>query len=173
VITKTTLKALAGGSGVLVTWLAVTPSPQQPLAVTTPSRATAAREVSGEDLGALADRLRARTDAVLLQPSMRNPFRYAPPKSAASAPGPTRLLAERAEPAPAVTVAPPTLSLSGVAEKKTSAGVRRTAVISGDGQLYLVGEGDPVAGRYTVITIDPETVILRDAAGAELRLALP
>jgi hypothetical protein len=173
VITKTTLKALVGGSGVLVTWLAVTPSPPQPLAVATPSRAGAAREVSGEDLSALADRLRARTDAVLFQPSTRNPFRYAPPKSAASAVGSPRLLAERAEPAPAVTVAPPALSLSGVAEKKTSAGVRRTAVISGDGQLYLVGEGDPVAGRYTVITIDPETVILRDAAGAELRLALP
>ena len=172
-ITKTTLKALAGGSGVLVTWLAVTPSPQPPLAVTTPTRAGAVREVSGEDLSALADRLRARTDAVTLQPSTRNPFRYAPPKSTAPVVGSARLLVERAEAAPAVGVVAPTLSLSGIAEKKTSDGVRRTAVISGDGQLYLVGEGDSVAGRYTVITIDPETVILRDTGGGELRLALP
>ena len=52
------------------------------------------------------------------------------------------------------------LKLSGIAQK---AG-KRTAIISGDGQVYLVGEGDSVAGRYTVVTIDPEAVLLRDAA---------
>jgi hypothetical protein len=39
--------------------------------------------------------------------------------------------------------------------------------------VYLVGEGDSVAGRYTVVTIDPEAVLLRDAAGVEQRLVLP
>jgi hypothetical protein len=51
--------------------------------------------------------------------------------------------------------------------------LRRTAVISGDGQMYFVSEGDSVAGRYTVSRIDPEAVVLRDADGAELRLVLP
>jgi hypothetical protein len=63
--------------------------------------------------------------------------------------------------------------LSGVAEKRTPQGTRRTAVISGEGQLYLVGVGERVAGRYTVVSIDPEAVILRDASGAELRLVFP
>jgi hypothetical protein len=173
VITKTTLKTLVGGGGVLVTWFAVTPTPQQPLAVTTPQRSGAARGVSGEDLSALADRLRARIDAVAVQPSRRNPFRFAPTRPSARAGSTARLPQERPEPAAAPVVLLPNLSLSGVAEKKTADGVRRTAVISGDGQLYLVSEGESVAGRFTVVTIDAEVVILRDADGSELRLALP
>ena len=63
----------------------------------------------------------------------------------------------------------PILRLSGIAQK----GGKHTAIISGEGQIYLVGEGDSVTGRYTVITIDPEAVLLRDAAGGEQRLVLP
>ena len=63
----------------------------------------------------------------------------------------------------------PVLRLSGVAQKD---GIR-TAIIAGDGQVYLVGEGDSLAGRYTVVKIDPEAVLLRDASGAEQRLILP
>lgn len=171
-ITKSTLKALLGGGGVLATWLAVTPTPQPAPQIATPQRATAEREVSAEDLSTQADRLRARTDAVIFQQSRRNPFHFGAPKAPARAAG-SRSRPSATEANPAVVMLPPVLTLSGVAEKRTVEGPRRTAVISGDGQIYLVGEGDSVAGQYRVVTIDPEAVILLDAAGTELRLVLP
>ena len=61
------------------------------------------------------------------------------------------------------------MTLSGVAQK---AG-KRTAVITVEGQLYVVGEGQTFGGRYTIIKIDPETVLFRDTDGVERRLALP
>ena len=64
---------------------------------------------------------------------------------------------------------PPMLTLSGVAQK---AG-KRMAIISSGGQIYLAGEGATFAGRFTVIKIDPSTVLIRDDAGAEQRLVLP
>ncbi len=174
-MTKSTLKALWwGGGGVLATWLAVTPNPGVPTETATTVRPAVMREPTAEDLNAQADRLRSRTNAVALRPSTRNPFRFSAQRSAAPA-------GERfvSSPAPAVVVpslpaAPllPPLRLSGVTEKRTPEGARRTAVISGDGQLYLAGVGDTVAGRYTVVTIDPEAVFLRDASGAEIRLVL-
>jgi hypothetical protein len=47
------------------------------------------------------------------------------------------------------------------------------AIVTGDGQIYVAGEGESVAGRYTVIKVDPEAVLLRDAEGQEQRLILP
>jgi type II secretory pathway component PulC len=73
------------------------------------------------------------------------------------------------EPALPVAVAGPALTLSGIART----GATRTAIISSGGQVYVVSEGDSVAGLFTVITVDPEAVLLRDAAGGELRLGLP
>ena len=76
--------------------------------------------------------------------------------------------------APAAPVAPPAPSytLSGIAERNTPEGRKRTAVISGAGQLYLVGEGEMVDGRYLVVRVDPEAVLLRDQTGTELSLVL-
>ena len=59
-----------------------------------------------------------------------------------------------------------------MAERQTPQGVKRTAIISGDGQLYLVTEGEMVAGRYRVVTVDSDAVTLRDDAGTELRLSM-
>ena len=113
-------------------------------------------------------RLRDRSTVVTLRPSTRNPFRYTSPKSAP----PSKALERAAEPeivAPIPTPPPLALKLSGVAQR---AG-KRTAIIAGEGQIYVVAEGDLVAGRYTVVKIDPEAVLLRDAAGIEQRLVLP
>ena len=170
-MTRTTLKALwFGGGGILATWLAVSPN----TAVSTTPAATAVRrpapqkEPTADELNSLAARLRKRSEAVAPTPSTRNPFRYRSKSSA------TKVRRENS--APSIFVAPipvappgPVLKLSGVAQK---AG-KRTAILSGDGQVYLVGEGDSVTGRYTVVTIDPEAVLLRDAAGVEQRLVLP
>jgi hypothetical protein len=173
-MTRTTLKALwFGGGGILATWLAV--SPNQGVPVTTPAPAVrgpaSANEPTAEQLTAQATRLRDRTSAVTLRPSTRNPFRYASPKSAAPSSAVRDPGVEPAVIEPAIPAAPPppALKLSGVAQK---AG-KRTAIIFGDGQIYVVGEGESVAGRYTVVKVDPEAVLLRDATGAEQRLVLP
>ena len=172
-MTRTTLKALwFGGGGVLATWLAVSPNhgvpaTQQAVAVRRPASAA---EPTAEELNLQAARLRNRTAAVTLRPSTRNPFRYGTPKLSAPRASREREVQQTAI-EPAIQAAPPapTLKLSGVAQK----GATRTAVLSGDGQIYVVGVGDSVAGRYTVITIDPEAVLLRDGAGVEQRLVLP
>jgi hypothetical protein len=168
-MTRTTLKALwFGGGGILATWVAVSPKDvpltSQPAAVSRPALAS-----QPEELNALTTRLRDRSSATTLRPSTRNPFRFSAPKPKVQTPR------ERDEPPAAVAAAipavpaAPVLRLSGVASQ---AG-KRMAIIAGDGQIYLVGEGESVAGRYTVIKVDPEAVLLRDADGAERRLLLP
>jgi hypothetical protein len=172
-MTRTTLKALwLGGGGILATWLAVSPNhglPTQPPAAAV-RRPAVEKEPTAEEVNSQAARLRNRTGAVALRTSTRNPFRYGSTKSsAARTPRERSVEPSSIAPAiPSVTVAP-MLKLSGIAQK---AG-KRTAIISGEGRIYLVGAGDSVAGRYTVLTIDPEAVLLRDAAGVEQRLVLP
>jgi Tfp pilus assembly protein PilP len=173
-MTRTTLKALwFGGGGILATWLAVSPNQGGPGATTAPSavrQSASGAEPTAESLNTQATRLRERTAAVTLRPSTRNPFRYkakSPRRSAAAS-------ESQVQPTPVTPTMPavpigPVLRLSGVAQKD---GVR-TAIIAGEGQVYLVREGDSLAGRYTVVKIDPEAVLLRDASGAEQRLILP
>lgn len=176
-ITRTTLKTLwLAGGGVLATWLAVSPNHGVPTTtpVATSQRPSQAADNRAEEFKTQSQRLRSRVSAVTLRQSTRNPFRFNEPKPGAKgsrrtgspgAPAPT-------EPSALTAPAPPLLVLSGIAETKTPEGARRTAVISAAGQVYLVGVGESVAGIYTVVTIDPEAIVLRGATGAELRLVL-
>jgi hypothetical protein len=169
-MTRTTLKALwFGGGGILAAWVAVTPQGSVPAPTGAGARQAIESDQRADDLSAQTDRLRERTAAAALRPSTRNPFRFSPPKSPApsSAPGP----ADPPMTLAPVPAAPPALDLklSGV----TQTAGRRTAVITSGSQLYIVSEGDSLAGRYTVVTIDPEAALLRDADGMELRLVLP
>jgi hypothetical protein len=173
-MTKTTLKALwLGGGGVLATWLAVTPNQGVPTTARAPAeRIAVAQTPSADQLRAQTNRLRERTASVKLGASTRNPFRFNEPRSAAS-PRSSSAPPIAEAPAPPPAPLPPPLTLTGVTGKQTPSGMKRTAVISGDGQMYFVGEGDTVAGRYTVVKVDPEAVVLRDANGDEMRLGLP
>jgi hypothetical protein len=171
-MTRTTFKALWFGGGGVLAWLAVSP-----IGMSTTSPATAvqrpasATKTTAEELNAQATRLRTRTAEVTLRPSTRNPFKYSSPKSAArsSAGREPAVQSPPIEPQiPAVALGP-TPRLSGIARKAGT----RTAILSVGDQIYLVAEGDSVAGRFTVVMIDPEAVLLRDAAGAEQRLVLP
>jgi hypothetical protein len=63
--------------------------------------------------------------------------------------------------------------LIGFAEDAGPDGAIRTAIISGQGQVYLVKEGDTVAWIYRVGTMSPDSVELLDSTGGQnLRLAL-
>ena len=168
-MTRTTLKALwFGGGGILATWVAVSPPhvPQTPASAAQPQ--TTAAERSADALNAQADVLRDRANAVAMRPSKRNPFRFSSPASPARVP----VIPEAAD-LPATDVAPPparpSLTLTGIAREADV----RTAIISSDGQIYLASDGDLVAGRFIVVKVDPEAVLLRDTDGAELRLVLP
>jgi hypothetical protein len=120
-----------------------------------------------EDLTALTDRLRERANAPGLSRSPRNPFRFNSPRPSAATG--TKIAEPVVEEAVPAVPAPPPLKLSGVSHQ----GGQRTAIISIENQIYFVKDGESVAGRYKVVTVDPEAVLLRDDAGNELRLALP
>jgi len=169
-ITRSTLKTLwFTGGGLLATWFAVTPkvtAPGELPAASAPHAVVAERQMT-DDLTAQETKLREQLERAELKPSARNPFRF----------GRTPEAARPASAMPALETAPtvvppsrPALTLTGIAEQKTTDGIRRTAIISGDGQLYLAATGDSVAGTYHVIAIDADAVTLRDETGAELRV---
>ena len=170
-MTRTTLKALwFGGGGIVATWLAVSPNPgvARVSPASTVERPSAPNAL--EELSAQSTRLRERRGAATPNEPTRNPFRFKAPKPAPQAePQRDRQIPAHLDSALPIAPPPPPLTLSGVAQQSG----KRTAIITGSGQLYLVAEGDTVAGRYVVVTVDPEAVLLRDADGAEQRLALP
>ncbi len=172
-MTRTTLKALwFGGGSILATWLAVSPEPAVPSASQTSAvqQPASVSQPSAEQLSAQAVRLRERSASVTLRPSTRNPFQYSS-KKLAEDPGAAQDADVQAAAVDAAPAAPsrPALTLSGVAR---TAG-KRTAIITIEGQIYLVSDGATFAGGYTVVKVDPETVLIRDASGAEQRLVLP
>jgi hypothetical protein len=88
-------------------------------------------------------------------------------------PGPP--IASNAPLAIVVPVQPPLalFKLIGVAEDAGAGGVTRTAIISGQGQLYLVKEGETVASIYRVGMLSADSVELLDSTGGPVvRLAL-
>jgi hypothetical protein len=171
-MTKSTLKAIATSGGLIATWFAFTPPGAMPAksSVAAVERAAPAREVTAEDLNAQEARLRQRAANVELGAATRNPFRFGA-RSGADTPSHAGIAAAPAA-LPVVAPAQPALNLSGIAERTTPQGHTRTAIISGGGQLYLVTDGEMVAGRYRVVTVDTDAVTLRDESGAETRLVL-
>lgn len=72
-----------------------------------------------------------------------------------------------------VSAAQPPLKLAGIAEDPGPDGPIRTAIISGEGQLFLVKEGENVTRRYRVAKISVDVVELVDLGdGSSRRLAL-
>jgi hypothetical protein len=171
-MTKPTLKTLLAGGGLVATWLAVTPSDTTaPKAgVTTVERARPGGALLADDLAAEEAKL-LRHDNLPPRSSTRNPFRFGAKQTAATLSHPGTAAAPLA-PTEAAQPAQPSLSLSGIAERKTPQGPVRTAIISGEGQLYLVTEGEMLAGRYRVMTVESDAVTLGDERGAEIRLVM-
>ena len=170
-MTRTTLKALwFGGGGILATWFAVSPNTAVGPVSPPHGAVQALAPKAFEELSAQSTRLKDRGAAKTPHEATRNPFRFNTPKPVTPPAAQRNLEAVPQIDAPAPVAPPqPLLTLSGMAQKSG----RRTAIITGGGQLYLVAEGDTVAGLYTVVQIEPEAVLLRDAAGTEQRLLLP
>lgn len=119
------------------------------------------------DVRAQAARLQARmAQAPVPDPNPRNPFSFGPPPRAVRPmTGDPIVHAAIVPEGPLAAITPrlPALTLMGIAEETLPAGVRRTAVIGGDGDaVYMVVEGQPVGDRYRVTKIGADAVELED-----------
>ncbi|MGH9141227.1 MAG: hypothetical protein ACRD2I_08810 [Vicinamibacterales bacterium] len=86
-------------------------------------------------------------------------FRAAAARPVTRAPEPPRAAIASFVPTP---VPLPPLKLSGIAEDEGADGPVRIAFISGEGQLFMVKEGDTVTPRYRVAKISADVVELTD-----------
>src|SRR6185436_5791641 len=144
---KRTATIVVGGAAIGA-WLAgaATSNPGRPALTIAP---TPAIDVRGEELATEIARLqeRLRPTSQPRQPG-RNLFAF---RARAAQPAPMVAAAPQVM-APAMPLTPPPLplKLAGIAEDEGPEGPLRTAIISGEGQLYLVKEGDEVTPRYRV-----------------------
>jgi hypothetical protein len=157
--------------GALAAWLAgAATSNRAPMApiVTRPAPIDARGAELATEIARLQDKLRPSTTP--RQPG-RNLFVYHSP---APAPVPAAPKAALSEAAPVFTPPQPALKLAGIAEDVDADGApQRTAIISGEGQLFMVKEGESVTVRYRVTKISADVVELMDlATQTPRRLAL-
>jgi hypothetical protein len=168
---KRTLTLVVIGAA-LIAWLAGAATSNRESAPP-PTIARTPVDVQGADLAKEIARLheRLRPDAIPRQPG-RNLFTY---HAAVKHPAPIVEAPKPAlsEPVTAIAPAQPPLKLAGIAEDPGPDGPLRTAIISGDGQLFLVKEGEAVTSRYRVARIAADVVELTDTLdGSTRRLAL-
>jgi hypothetical protein len=171
--------ALLGTFAVLVAvWVSSATLPPAPLPAAAPRPAAKAardatrtdlrkpHDVTSFDLNDAAERLRARLNTHAHSRDLdRNPFEFgqAPAPRAAM---PAAAAAAMAAP-PAPVDLPPPFALSGVAERKNGDVMERTAILSGNGQIYFAKVGDRVAGRYEVTAIGADAIELREMGAIE------
>ena len=155
------------GGGLLVAWIAAANMPSQD-ADRAHDRERPAPAVSSatiaDDVHAQAARLQARmARAPVPENHPRNPFAFGmTPRHARAAQSVTAAVAVDQAP-PVFVPPPPALTLMGIAEEAVLGGVRRTAVIGGDGDaIFMVTEGDRVGDRYKVTKIGVDAVELED-----------
>lgn len=166
--------AVVSGATVLAGWLASAPPSNAPeSAVSAPRQPAAPRDIPASDIEREADRLqvRVRREVEYSQPQ-RNPFRFGAGRADTDRGGDIPDAAPPPQPAVVVPVAPPPVSLSGIAEDRDGPRVERTAILSSPSGVLLVHEGDPVLGDYRVARIESEAVELVKTDGSSLRLTL-
>lgn len=167
--------AYIGGTTLLVAWLAsasgIQRGPAAPAAE--PRREAVQIDALASGVQAQAARLRARmAEAPAERASSRNPFAFgARPESRPGRGAP----AAGTRPAPVEPDVPDVpLELIGIAERGRDAGTTRTAMVAAPGdRLFVVIEGEELAGRYRVSAIGADAIELRDlTSGAIRRLGL-
>ena len=156
--------------GVFAAWLsdAMTPVGRAPVSSTVAiARPLDARGADlAKEIARLHDRL--RPEAAPSAPG-RNLFEFKKTRAAVVATTPPIAVAPQPAVAPTPQVA---LTLAGIAEDVVPGradGIVRTAIISGNRQLFMVKEGEEVAQRYTVAKITADGVDLQDVADGSVR----
>lgn len=166
-VKRTVTLGVVGGA--VVVWLAAAAtSPPRAIPAAVVARPTVVDQ-SGAALAAEIARLHERLRPTAAPDQTRDLFRYAARPSAQPIdPGPVVIAPEPL----AVPAALLPFKLVGLAEDYTVAGVDRSAILSGLGDLFIVKEGDMVGTRYRVVTVAPDGVDLLDLA-AETSLHIP
>jgi hypothetical protein len=160
---RTATIALVGGA--LVAWLAGAATSNRPVAPITRVPTTSVDERSAtlaSEIEKLHERLHPTSTPH--QPA-RNLFAY---RAAAAATAPPERAA-LSEAAPAFSPPQPSLKLAGISEDDGADGPIRMAFISGEGQLFMVKEGEMVTPRYRVTRISADVVELEDVNEKTLR----
>jgi len=165
-VKRTTTIVVVGAA--LVAWLAgaatsnhlIPPAPiVQPTAI----------EKRGAELAVEIERLHQRlAPSVTPRAPGRNLFTFhqaAPQAAPPVAPTPRPAITEFTPPPFAL----PPLKLSGIAEDPGADGPIRVAFIAGEGQLFMVKEGELVTPRYRVAKISAEVVELTDVVDNSIR----
>lgn len=164
---RTTTIVVVGAA--LIAWLAGAATSNRaipPLPAVPPATIEArGAELAGE-IARLHERL--RPTATPSQPG-RNLFAFHAMRARASAaplgPVPMPALTEAARP----LATQPSLKLAGIAEDAGADGPVRTAFIAGEGQLFMVKEGENVTARYKVTKISADVVELVDLGDNTVR----
>jgi hypothetical protein len=171
---KRTVTIVVGGVA-LVAWLAgaATSNHAIPAVIATPHAPIEARGAElATEIARLQERLRPSNTP--RQPG-RNLFAFRAGAQRASVP-PIPVTTPPPAPSESMPLVPalPALKLAGIAEDPGPEDTMlRTAIISGEGQLYLVKEGENVTMRYRVTQISQDVVELLDLVdGSTRRLAL-
>jgi hypothetical protein len=167
---RTATIALAGGA--LIAWLAGAATTMRSPLLVAPAMSSAVVDQRADVLASEIAKLHER-----LHPSepprrpARNLFAY---RGAVAKPLSAPALAPHPTEAPAVFAPPqPSLKLAGIGEDEGADGPIRIAFISGEGQLFMVKEGEMVTPRYRVARISAEVVELEDlTTNTPRRLAL-
>jgi hypothetical protein len=166
-VKRTTTIAVVGAA--LVAWLAGAATSNHTILPAAVVHQTAI-EKRGAELAVEIERLHERL-APSVAPSApgRNLFVFhaAAPRQASPpvAPAPRPAITDLAPP----PVALPPLKLSGIAEDPGDDGPIRVAFIAGEGQLFMVKEGETVTPRYRVAKISAEVVELTDVIDNSIR----
>jgi hypothetical protein len=167
--------AAVSGATVLAGWLASATPPNVPDRTAPAVRPPAARDVRSSGIEREAERLQARVprEVEYTQPQ-RNPFRFGAARSEVNRGGdlPDPTPAPVPPPVAVPIVAPPPVTLSGIAEDQKGQQMERTAILSSPSGVLLVREGDPVLEEYRVGRIESEAVELVKSDGTTLRLTL-
>jgi hypothetical protein len=155
-------------SAALIAWFAGAATSNREIA-SPPIVARAPIDARGEDLAKEIARLheRLRPDATPRLPG-RNLFTFQSAVRTARQPMVPAPVPAPVEAPPPIAVAP-SLKLIGLAEDDGPDGVVRTAIISGEGELFVVKVGDSVTARYVVTTISADVVELTDTSDQTVR----
>jgi hypothetical protein len=154
--------------GALLAWLAGAATSNRQIGLAPISR-SAPIEARGAELAMEVARLheRLRPTATPRQPG-RNLFAFhaAVVRSTPALVASPRPALVETPPAP---LAMPAFKLAGIAEDIGPDGPVRTAIISGEGQLFMVKQGESVTPRYTVNRISEDVVELTDVRDNTVR----
>ena len=155
--------------GALLAWLAGAATSNRAIAPPAIVQRTPI-EMRGDELAVEIARLqeRLRPTTTPRQPG-RNLFSFQAAAAGAARTAPVGAPPPALVEAPPAPPALPALKLAGIAEDPGPDGPVRTAIISGQGQLFLVKEGESVMQRYRVTKISADVVELIDLGDNSVR----